>query len=713
MKQRVAHRNGRAHAPAPPPSPQQRALAHGLQLHQAGRLPDAEAVYRQVLAADPANHQALGLLGALANQVGQHAAAVELISQAVRIEPTAASYHSNLGVAYQNLGQLQEAVECYRRALALQPDHVDALNNVAIALQALGRLPEALESFERSLKLRPNHAQTLNNVGALYLVLGRLDEAEMRLRRSLKLQPGYAEALISLAGVQLTRGHVADALASCALAVKNAPADPRAHDMLGTALRAAGRPDEAIGSYRRALAHNPAPQNAASIWLNLAGTLQVAGRSVEAADAYRQTLALSPGNAVAHSGLIFALDLLPGHADEAHAERQRYDARFGQAWRDRPSGHRNDRDPARRLRVGYVSADFYHHSAASIFMPILRSHDRSQVALYCYSGATERDALNAEARALADVWHDVAYLSDDALEAQIRADEIDILVDLSGHSAGNRLPVFARKPAPVQVTAWGYAAGTGLPAMGHFLADPICVPPEAYATYAEQVVDLPGILCYDPAPYAPPVSPSPARARGYVTFGAFNRLPKVSEETLAAWGRVLHAVPTARLVIKASGADTSPGRERLLERLEAHGVAAERVTLLGLTQHEVHLAAHGEIDIMLDTFPQSGGVTTLDAMLMGVPVVTLLCERVPGRASASFLTTVGLGDLAADSADEYVEIAARLAGDLDRLARERASLRGRLLASPIGDVRAYTRHVEAAYRRLWQAWCGEPAAGGE
>jgi predicted O-linked N-acetylglucosamine transferase (SPINDLY family) len=321
-----------------------------------------------------------------------------------------------------------------------------------------------------------------------------------------------------------------------------------------------------------------------------------------------------------------------------------------------------------------------------------------------------RDALNEEARALADGWHDVAHVSDDALDAQIRADQIDVLVDLSGHSAGNRLPVFARKPAPVQVTAWGYAASTGLDAIGYFLADPVCVPPEARASYTEQVVDLPGILCYDAAPYAPAVSTLPARTRGYVTFGAFNRLPKVSAETLAAWGRVLAAVPGSRLLVKTTGADASPSREWLLRQLAALGVDPARVTLLGSTPHPEHLAAHNEVDLMLDTFPQSGGITTFDALLMGVPVVTLLGERVQGRASASFLTALDLDDLIGRTPDEYVGIAARLARNLDRLERDRGSLRERLLSSPIGNVRSYTRHVEAAYRELWRGWCAEQAA---
>jgi predicted O-linked N-acetylglucosamine transferase (SPINDLY family) len=285
-----------------------------------------------------------------------------------------------------------------------------------------------------------------------------------------------------------------------------------------------------------------------------------------------------------------------------------------------------------------------------------------------------------------------------------------VLVDLSGHSGGNRLPVFALAPAPVQATGWGYAASTGLDAMHYFLADPIVVPEEARGHYAEEVVSLPGVICYDPPPYAPEVTASPATTRGYVTFGAFNRLPKISDEAVRTWGRVLAAVPTARLLLKCPGADQPPVREHLLARLAGAGIAPERVTLHGGSPHPDHLAAHSEIDIMLDTFPQSGGITTFDALLMGVPVVTQLGQRVPGRVSASLLTTLGLSDLVAGTADEYVTIASRLAADHGRLSHERQTLRARLMAAPLADADRYTRAVEAVYRELWKRWCARATA---
>ncbi|MCC7370363.1 MAG: tetratricopeptide repeat protein [Chloroflexi bacterium] len=709
MKHR-GYQNGTARGGArllqPTPSPQQRVLTRGLEHHQAGRLADAEASYRQVLAAEPGNAAALHLLGALANQCGQPQAAIELISQAIRIEPLAASYHNNLGVAYQNLKQFAEAAGCYERALALQPDHVDALNNRGVVLQALGRLDEALASFERSLKQRPNSHETLNNIASLLTRLGRHDEAELRLRRSLKLKPDYPEALITLAGVLMVRGQHAEAEPVARRAAAVAPNDARAHDMLGSVLRWAGKVDEAILSYQRTLAFDP---SMATYWLNLAGALQVAGRTPEATEAYRQSLGLDPNAPVTHSGLIFSLDLTPGAAEERRAERIRFNERFGQVWKQQPLAFANAREPERRLRIGYVSADFYHHSAATAFMPILRAHDRSQVQVYCYSGSTTFDAVNVEARTLADVWHDVAFLTDDRLEALIRADEIDILVDLSGHSAGNRLPVFARKPAPIQVTAWGYCTGTGLDAIDAFLIDRVVVPPEDDHRYAERIVPVPSTLCFTLPEDAPPVNALPALGRGHVTFGAFNRLPKVTPETRKVWAELLLAIPTARLLVKTGPQDSPSVRQQLVDDLVAHGVEPERIEMRGPTSRTEHLAAHHDVDLILDAFPHGGGVTSIEALMMGVPVITLLGRGVSGRLSASFLTTLGLAELVATTTEQYVAIAREVAARVPWLAEQRATLRDRVIASSIADAPAYTRAVEAAYRDLWRQWCGAQA----
>jgi predicted O-linked N-acetylglucosamine transferase (SPINDLY family) len=284
-------------------------------------------------------------------------------------------------------------------------------------------------------------------------------------------------------------------------------------------------------------------------------------------------------------------------------------------------------------------------------------------------------------------------------------------VDLSGHSGGNRLPVFAREPAPVQVTAWGYATGTGLDAMRYFLADPVAVPPEAQRYYAEEIVNLPSLFCYEPPAYMPPGTPPPAAERGYVTFGAFNRMEKVSPGTRDAWARILMSVPGSRLVVKTLRHDADPACQQLVNDLAARGVDRTRIEVRDNSTHEEHLAAHADVDILLDTFPHGGGVTSVEALLMGVPVVTLLGDRVAGRLAASCLTTLQMDDLVAGSADEYVEIAVRLASTPDRLAHERATLRERVLASPLANAERYTRAVEATYRDLWRRWTKSQASG--
>ncbi|MCC7370364.1 MAG: tetratricopeptide repeat protein [Chloroflexi bacterium] len=698
---------GGARTLTPQPSPLQQVLAQGLAAHQAGRLAEAEARYRRVLAADPSHADALHLLGLLALQCGQPGVAVDLISQAIRHQPNAAVYHSNLGVAHQRLEQHAEAADCYDRALTLDPNQIDALSNRGVSLRALGRLDDALQGYERALRLRSDQPDLLTGRGAALADLGRLDEAEASLRRVLGAHPSHAEALFTLGGVLKTQGVLPEALDCCTQAIAAAPNDPRAHDMLGTVLRAAGRVDEAIASHERALALYP---NAAGGWQNLAGALQLAGRTQEAVAAYRHSLALNPDSPATHSSLIFALDLLHGASEERLAERRRWNERFGQAWRERPPAFANTRELERRLRVGYVSADFCNHSAATVFMPVLRAHDRTQVQVFCYSGTPVTDAVTAEAHALADRWHDTRFLSDDRLEAQIRADRIDVLVDLSGHTLGNRLPVFARKAAPVQVTAWGYATGTGLDAMNAFLADAVVVPPAEAARYAERIVHLPAVICFEPPAGLPEIAPLPALERGHITFGAFNRLPKITPETRTAWAAVLRAVPTARLLVKTGAQDSPAAVQQLADDLVALGVERDRLELRRPTPRLEHLAAHADIDLMLDSFPHTGGVTTVEALMMGVPVITLLGEGVAARLSASFLSALGLAELVATRSEQFVALAQAVAGRLPWLAEQRATLRDRLFASPIGDSRAYTRAVEAAYRDLWRSWCTKPSA---
>jgi predicted O-linked N-acetylglucosamine transferase (SPINDLY family) len=616
-------------------------LEAALEHHRAGRLADAERAYRRLLADRAAAPDVPHLLGVLLLQTGRPEGAEPLIAEAVRRRPDVVDFRVSHGDALAALGRFDAAIASYEAALGLDP-----------------------ASTEARTGLRNAH----NNRGAARLRAGDAAGAEDAFRRALAGGSEVAEI----------------------------------HNNLGIALARQGRLEAAVGAFARAVSLAP---ERAEIHRNLGLALLRQGRTPEARASYARAVALAPADAEAHSDLIFTLDLDPAAtAGDAAAERHRWGARHG-APLVAAAPHANAPDPERRLRVGYVSADFRLHSAADVLAPVVLGHDREAFEVVCYSGVTEPDAVTARFRAGVDLWRETRDVPDAALAAMIRADAIDILVDLSGHSSGNRLPVFARRPAPVQATAWGHAGGTGLAAIGYAFADAVTVPPDARARFVEDIVELPAIVAYAPPAEAPAVAPLPALAAGYPTFGCFNRLCKVGDPVLALWAYVLGAVPDARVLLKDPALDEASVRERVRARFAAQGGAPDRLDFAGGTSRSEHLAAWARVDIALDPFPHGGGVSALEGLWMGVPLVTLRGDAIAGRLGASFLAALGLTDWVAASPATYVAHAARGARDVDALAALRADLRRRLAASALGDHSAYGRAVEAAYRRMWRRYC--------
>lgn len=420
--------------------------------------------------------------------------------------------------------------------------------------------------------------------------------------------------------------------------------------------------------------------------------------------AFERAVRAAPDEPRILSNLIFALDRHPSVTlDQAHEVRRRFNALV--AVPARP--HENDRDPDRVLRVGYVSGDVRQHSAAFGFGPVLLKHDPAAVETFVYSVTPETDWLTEAIRGGVPHYRECVADTDDDLGAKIRADRIDILVDLSGHSAGNRLSVFARKPAPVQVSAWGYASGTGLDAIDYLFSDDVCVAPDEERYYAESIVRLPRVM-----PFWPPdpsivgeVGPLPALTNGYLTFGVFQRLGKLHPGCLALWARVLAAVPGSRLVIKAPGLEQEDIREQFAARMDAAGIERERVDLLGSTPHHEHVRSYGRIDLCLDPWPDGGGISTLEAAWMGVPTLTAPWRQISSRATASVNRELGLDCLTAMSPTEYVERAVAASEQIEELADIRLWLRDLMTASAFGSHALYTRHVERHYRAFWRRWC--------
>lgn len=645
---------------------------------------------------------------------GRVAAACRALAEVVAERPDSPEAATHYGCALAQLGHTAEAIVQHHRAVRLRPDFPEAHNNLGNALRDYGRPAEALVCFERALALRPGFALAHNNSGNVLRALQRPVEAEAAYRRALALDPEFVDARINLGSLFADHGHTDLGLVELRRALAAAPNSAQAHYNLGNVLRDAG--DRAGATTHLEQAVRLAPSLAEG-WLNLGNLYKDAGRLEQAVASYRAALTSRPSYASAHSNLLLTLNYMEDVAAEtlyrAHREFEALHAR-GLAGVDRR--HANSAQPGRRLRLGYVSPDFRNHAVSYFIEPVLAAHDRQAFEVHCYASVARADAKTAQLRALADAWHDVAPLSDAELASRIEADGIDVLVDLAGHTGGNRLLAFARKPAPVQITWLGYPATTGLSAMDYRLTDAVTEPPgscEQY--YCETLLRLPDALwCYSPQEDMPAVTPLPAQSTGRVVFGSFNNYAKIGPAVVALWARLLHAIPGARLLMIS--VPTEEARRAATAAFLAHGIGSDRIELRGRLTRSEYLAALAAVDIALDPFPCNGGTTTCDALWMGLPVIALRGDRFLARASYALLRVLDLSWLAAADADGYVALATQLAQDLPALAALRSDLRSRMAGSPLVDGGRFTRALEGLYRDAWRSWCARvtaPAATAE
>ena len=434
---------------------------------------------------------------------------------------------------------------------------------------------------------------------------------------------------------------------------------------------------------------------------NLGNCLVWLGRAAEALPHYRRVCELDPGRIEAHSTVLGSLNYDASITPDQVLEEHREWGRRVCALRGAPVQHSRTWDELRRIRIGYVSPDLKRHPVTYLFAPVLAHHDHVRFEVFCYSNLKGGDEVTARLRTMTDVWRDITDMSDEAFRDQVLADGIDILVDLAGHTARSRLPAFALKPAPVQVSWLGYFNTTGLPTVDYFVTDPHSSPPGQERWFSERLVRLPHTrFCYEPPEYAPAVGPLPARRNGRVTFGCFNNVSKVNDRVIRLWARVLDAVPGSRLELRSLGLHEPDNVEHVRQRFAAQGVESDRLTLHPYVAHGALLALYGMIDIALDPFPFCGGISSLEALWMGVPVVTLEQPTLAGRQTLSFLRNAGLDELVAPDEDAYVAIARRLASDLDALEALCAGLRDRMVLSPVLDGAAFTKDLEAAYLRM-------------
>jgi len=573
-------------------------------------------------------------------------------------------------------------------------------DKAAAALRQQGRAEEAAAIYRECAAQWPGLAIVHFKLGKTLAQMGQYRGAIAAYRAAMLLHPTSPEETVALGQTLADQGRAIEAAAAFELVIEKNPNSPAAYFGLGNAFREMGLMDESITAYERTLALERDHHRAMN---NLANALKECGRIDEAIARYRRAAELSKEARVA-GNLLYTLHFHPDYdrqrlADEHEAWRRTY----AQSLESHPMRHGNDRSPDRRVRVGYVSPDLREHPVGRFIQTLLAHHRRDQFEIFCYADHPKSDAMTARIRSCADLWRDVQPLSDNELAKQINEDRIDILVDLAMHTANNRLPVFARKPAPVQMSYLAYCSTTGLKAIDWRLSDPHLDPPGVEHFYSEKTLRLPGTYwCYEAPADAPPISPPPSLRNSYVTFGSLNNFAKISQPAIDTWISILQHVPHSRLILHAH---EGSHRQRLRDLLASQSIDPNRLEFVGFYSMSGYLSQYSRIDVALDPFPYGGGHTTFDALWMGVPVVSLAGRTGVGRGGVSILSNLGKPQWIADSIDSYVDIGVALARNRDERIEIRNQLRGWMLQSPLMDAASHAREIESDYRFAWRAWC--------
>jgi protein O-GlcNAc transferase len=675
----------------------------GNALQGCGKLDRAVASYIRALEIKPDFAMVHCNLGNAHRSQGRTKDAMASYDRALQISPDFAEAHYNLGATLQGLARHNEAISSFRRAVEIRPTFAEAHNNLGNSQKAVDQVDNAAASYRAALRSNPDYAEACNNLGNLLKDMGQFDEAIAVYRRALIVKPDFAQAHSNLGNALTDLGRIDDAIASYRRAVEINPDSAEAHSNLGNAYSKLRQFDAAIASYRRALHVDP---NYFGAYNNLGNALQDLGQAEEAVSSYRRALAIKPDFADAHSSLLFCLSHNEAMGIQALlAEHRRFGEQFEAPLRASWPQHGNGRDAERCLQVGFVSGDLRDHAVAYFLEPILGYLAAYPgLSLHAYYNHATEGSITPRLRNHFRHWHRIAGLSDAALAQKIAADGIDILIDLSGHTGENRLLCFARKPAPVQVSWMGYPGTTGLSAMDYYLADRYFLPPGKFDDqFTEKLVHLPASAPFLPDRRAPPVNALPALSNGYLTFGSFNRLSKLTASAVAMWSRLLQALPDARMVIGGMPKDGSSAM--LVDWFARGGVARDRLSFHPRCDVAAYLAMHAQIDICLDTFPYTGGTTTNHALWMGVPTLTLAGQTVSSRQGAAILGHVGLEAFVADDADDFQKKGLYWAGDPVALAAVRAGLRARCTQSPIRSPELIAAGLEHALRTMWRRWC--------
>lgn len=707
---------------------------------QQGKLDAAIDCYQQALALQPEFAEAHQNMGeALATQSNFTAAAVSF-QHALAFNPNLVAAHNGLGNVLRVQAKLEAAVACFQRALLLDGTHAGTHYNLGLAFydgenfiaareclrhaltldanfaaahalsgnvaRGQGDLAAALTHCRQAVQLDSRQPRYYHSLGLALHAAGQFVAAAQQFQQALALQPTFARAQIDLGNALRLQGQPKAAIAWCQRVLESQPDHALAHYNLGLALYDLRQFAAAAEHYRRAVAAQP---SLGAAYNDLGLALKDMGRTRESLVHFGKAMAINPSNVIADSNRLLYLNYASGYdRAEIFAAHRAFNERHAAALATRRQ-YTNTRDPARRLRLGYVAPDFRQHANSYFIEPLLARHAHDQFEIFCYFTDTRSDSTTQRIQQHADHWTDCDQLNNADLAERVMDDGIDILIDLAGHTANNRLLLFARKPAPVQVAYLGYPNTRGLPAIDYRVTDHHIEPKgdaDAYST--EKLIRMPASwYCYRPPDAAPPVNEPPALRNGYVTFGSLNQYCKTNSAVLQLWAQILRAVPGSRLLVNTNtrSLNDAPTRAVFIDKMARLGVARERLLLDDERPADTHVRTYHRIDIGLETFPHNGGITTLEALWMGVPVATLVGEGLAARMGLSILTTLGLTELITRTPADYVATCVAMANDIEGLCDWRAGMRARMRQSALLDSATFTRQLETNYRQIWQRWC--------
>uniref|UniRef100_A0A5B7A711 Probable UDP-N-acetylglucosamine--peptide N-acetylglucosaminyltransferase SPINDLY n=1 Tax=Davidia involucrata TaxID=16924 RepID=A0A5B7A711_DAVIN len=687
----------------------------GTSLKLAGNTQEGIQKYYEAIKIDPHYAPAYYNLGVVYSEMMQYDMALNCYENAALERPMYAEAYCNMGVIYKNRGDLESAIACYERCLAVSPNFEIAKNNMAIALTDLGTkvklegdINQGVAYYKKALYYNWHYADAMYNLGVAYGEMLKFDMAIVFYELAFHFNPHCAEACNNLGVIYKDRDNLDKAVECYQLALSIKPNFSQSLNNLGVVYTVQGKMDAAASMIEKAIVANP---TYAEAYNNLGVLYRDAGSISLAIEAYEQCLKIDPDSRNAGQNRLLAMNYINEGTDDKLFEAHRdWGRRFMRLYPQYTSWD-HPKDPERPLVIGYVSPDYFTHSVSYFIEAPLVYHDYANYKVVVYSAVVKADAKTNrfKERVLkkGGIWREIYGIDEKKVASMVREDKVDILVELTGHTANNKLGMMACRPAPVQVTWIGYPNTTGLPSIDYRITDAMADPPDTRQKNVEELVRLPEcFLCYTPSPEAGPISPTPALSNGFVTFGSFNNLAKITPKVLQVWARILCAVPNSRLVVKCKPFCCDSIRHRILSTLEQFGLESLRVDLLPLIllNHD-HMQAYALMDISLDTFPYAGTTTTCESLYMGVPCVTMGGSVHAHNVGVSLLNTVGLGHLVAKTEDEYVQLALQLASDVKALSNLRMGLRDLMAKSPLCDGSKFTLGLESSYRRMWHCYC--------